>query len=58
MAGNTAIVLSLCRRSRQSRDTNNTRLFLASLCSADLLFLLLYLPLELWKEVARCITIV
>ena len=50
--GNTVIAISLTINSRrQSVATNNTSLFLASLCMADLLFLLLYLPMELWREI-------
>ena len=36
---------------RQSHSQNNTCLFLASLSVADLLFLLLYLPLDVWRQV-------
>ena len=36
---------------RQSHSQNNTSLFLASLAVADLLFLLLYLPLDIWRQV-------
>ena len=35
---------------RQSHASNNTSLFLASLSLADLLFLLLYVPLDLWRQ--------
>ena len=50
--GNSAIALSLLIISRrQSAASNNTSLFLASLCMADLLFLLLYLPMNIWREV-------
>ena len=52
MIGNSAIALSLLIISRrQSAASNNTSLFLASLCMADLLFLLLYLPMNIWREV-------
>ena len=36
---------------RQSHASNNTSLFLASLSLADLLFLLVYVPLDLWRQV-------
>ena len=34
----------------QRHASNNTSIFLASLCMADLLFLLLYIPLDLWRQ--------
>ena len=46
---NNANILILSRR--QSHANNNTSLFLASLSVADLLFLLLYLPLDIWRQV-------
>ena len=50
--GNFAITVSLTIMSkRQSHASNNTSLFLASLSMADLLFLLLYVPLDLWRQV-------
>lgn len=52
MIGNTAIAVSLAIMSkRQSHASNNTSLFLASLSLADLLFLLVYVPLDLWRQV-------
>ena len=52
MVGNTAIAVSLAIMSkRQSHASNNTSLFLASLSLADLLFLLVYVPLDLWRQV-------
>ena len=45
---NNANILLLSRR--QSHANNNTSLFLASLSLADLLFLLLYVPLDLWRQ--------
>ena len=46
------MILKLSKYSprRQSHASNNTSLFLASLSLADLLFLLLYVPLDLWRQ--------
>lgn len=44
------VIFKVLNPRRQSHASNNTSLFLASLSLADLLFLLLYVPLDIWRQ--------